>query len=350
MILEGTVLVGSDFEPVEGRVHVEDGVIQDVEEVAVESDDIVLPAFVNAHTHVGDSVAKEAGGGLDLEELVAPPDGLKHRLLAQASEAEQIEAMAHSLAHMQRGGTATVIDFREEGVPGVRALRAAAEDLDLRPLAFGRGEPDVLEIADGYGASSTDDGEYGPAREAAAAAGKPFAIHAGELDTGDIHPAIDLEPAHLVHMVHAESEHLDRVADAEIPIVVCPRSNLVTGVGLPPIEDLRSATTVALGTDNVMLNGPSMFREMAVTAKTFDVSAREVLSMATRAGRVVADQPGGTIEPGEPADIVVLDGATDNLVGYRDPVRAVVRRAGVADVTAVHLPGSYPGEGRTGEQ
>ncbi len=37
-------------------------------------------------------------------------------------------------------------------------------------------------------------------------------------------------------MVHAKSLHLERVADSEIPVVVCPRSNIVTGVGRPPVE------------------------------------------------------------------------------------------------------------------
>ena len=346
MILEGTILVGEAFDAVEGRVVIEDGEIVAVEEAPVESDDIVVPAFVNAHTHVGDSIAKEAGRGLDLEALVAPPDGLKHQLLAAASRDEQVAAMAESLTYMQRGGTATFVDFREEGVAGVKALRAAAADRDIRALAFGREELSVLEVADGFGASSTNDGEFGPAREAARETEKPFAIHAGERVTSDIHPAIDLDPAHLVHMTQATAEHLERVGDEGIPVVVCPRSNLVTDVGLPPIEELLEHTTVALGTDNVMLNGPSMFREMEFVAKCCDVSAPAVLRMATQAGRIVADQPGGTIQSGEPADLFVLDGSGPNLVGYQDPVRAVVRRAGVDDVKQVLLQGSYPGTGR----
>src|SRR6056297_740499 len=106
MIIEGTVLRGREFEPVEGRVVVENGEIAAVEEASVDSDAIVCPAFVNAHTHIGDSIAKEAGEGLSLEELVAPPDGLKHRLLRQASRDELVDAMQRTLAYMERAGTA----------------------------------------------------------------------------------------------------------------------------------------------------------------------------------------------------------------------------------------------------
>lgn len=340
MIVEGQILTGEAFDPIQGRVVIEDGTIAAIEEADVETRDIVFPAFVNAHAHVGDSIAKEAGRGLDLEALVAPPDGLKHRLLAETSVEEQVAAMGRSLSFMERSGTGTVIDFREEGIEGVESLRRAAEDLDIEALAFGREDPAVLEVADGYGASGTNDGDFEAARAAAAAAEKPFAIHAGEQDASDIDAAIDLDPDHLVHMVHAEREHLERVGERGIPIVVSPRSNLVTGVGLPSVSELRAYTTVALGTDNVMLNSPSMFREMEFVAKCCDLDAPTVLGMATRAGARIANRPGGVIAEGEPARLVVLDGDTDNLAGYQDPVRTVVRRAGVADVERVHLPGN----------
>jgi len=165
----------------------------------------------------------------------------------------------------------------------------------------------------------------------------PFAIHAGEPDATDIHPALDLEPELLVHMVHAQAEHLERVADQSVPIAVCPRANRVLGVGRPPIRDLLDYTTVALGTDNVMLNAPSMFREMAYTAKTFELTAREVLRMATTAGAEIAGLDCGVIEPGREAKLLVLDGASDNLAGTVDPVRAVVRRATPLDVDQVVL-------------
>ncbi|WP_254840823.1 amidohydrolase family protein [Natronomonas marina] len=338
MELTGTVLAGPEYEPLEGRVVVEDGEIAAVEETETESTDIVCPAFVNAHTHVGDSIAKEAGRGLTLEELVGPPDGLKHRLLRETSREEKVEAMARSLSFMESAGTAAFLEFREGGVEGVEALDDAAAGLDVEPVVFGRETVDVLEVADGFGASGAHDDDFTAERVAAREAGKPFAIHAGEVGPDDIDPALDLDPAFLVHMVHAESMHLDRVADSDTPVVVCPRSNLVTGVGLPPVEALAERTTVALGTDNVFLNSPSMFREMEFAAKLFDVEAPEVLRMATAAGAEIAGLDCGVVEPGRPARLVVLDGDSDNLAGVRDPVRAVVRRAGVDDVKRVLLP------------
>ena len=335
--LSGTVLVGRSFEPIRGRVVVEDGRIERIEEGETASTDIVLPAFVNAHTHLGDSVAKEAAVGLSLDEAVAPPDSLKHRRLAAADRPDLVSAMRRTLRFMGRTGTVSCLDFRESGSAGARALREAAASVSIDPFVFGSGERSVLDVADGYGASGANDGDFTEARAACRERDVPFAIHAGEPDPTDIHPALDLEPDLLVHMVHAEREHLQRVADQSVPVAVCPRANAVLGVGTPPVRELLDHTTVALGTDNAMLNPPSMFREMAYTAKQFDVTAREVLRMATTAGAECVGLDCGVVAPDRRAALLVLDGDSDNLRGTADPVRAVVRRATGLDVERVLL-------------
>jgi cytosine/adenosine deaminase-related metal-dependent hydrolase len=333
--IEGTILAGSSFEPVRGRVVIESGLITAIEETETSSTDIVLPSFVNAHTHLGDSVAKEAAVGLGLEEAVAPPDSLKHRRLAAADRDELVAAMRRTLRLMNRTGTVACLDFRESGVAGARALRAAADPVDVDPFVFGSGDASVLEVADGYGASGAADADFTGERAASRDHGVPFAIHAGEPDSTDIDPALELDPDLLVHMVHAEGDHFDALADRSIPVAVCPRTNAVLDVGRPPVRDLLDHTTVALGTDNVMLNPPSMFREMAYTAREFDVTAREVLGMATAAGAEIVGLDCGLIAPGRRAALTVLDGDSDNLAGSVDPVEAVVRRATALDVERV---------------
>ena len=51
---------------------------------------LIVPTFVNAHTHIGDSFIKKKHIKLprNIEELVGPPNGLKHRLLNVASDKE----------------------------------------------------------------------------------------------------------------------------------------------------------------------------------------------------------------------------------------------------------------------
>jgi len=335
--VEGTILCGPDFEPVSGRVVVEDGWIVGVEEEAVDSTDVVLPAFVNAHTHVGDSVAKEAGERHALPARDDGPGGSREQLLEAADWEETVAAMRQSVRFMWTTGTAAFLDFREGGVRGVRMLYDATEDSEVTGLALGSESTEAIELGDGFGAPSARVGDFTRERRAAREAGKLFGIHAGEYDAGDVNGAFDLDPDFIVHVVHPERVHLERLEDRETPVVVCPRSNLATGAGVPPIRELESRTTVALGTGSVTYNSPSMFREMAFAARLADVPASSVLRMATLAGAEIAGLPCGCIEPDREAKLLVLDGDSDNLSGARSVVRAVVRRAGATDVKAVYL-------------
>ncbi|MEY7850921.1 amidohydrolase family protein [Natrarchaeobius sp. A-rgal3] len=339
MEISGTILYGDQMEPIEGTVIVNDGRIEAVREESVDSTDIVHPAFVNAHTHIADSIAKEAGRGLSVKEVVEPPDGLKHRILADATRDELARAMRNTAEYMARSGTGLFADFRENGVSGVEALRTATEPVAIESFVLGRGETTVLPVADGYGASVVGYRDFEPARAAANEAEKPFGIHAGERNANDIDDALALRPDFLVHMVHARPRDLRTLADEEIPVVVCPRSNLTTDTGIPPVEELVDTTSVALGTDNVMLNSASMWREMEFTSKLYDVTDTDVLRMATVNGaRLLGRDDIGSIEEGKRARLVVLD--TDRkLRGTRDPVASVVRRAGSVDITEVIFDG-----------
>jgi len=57
--LQGTIIYGDDFEPSDGIITIEDGIIKEIEEKKINSDTIIAPCFVNAHTHIGDSVIKD---------------------------------------------------------------------------------------------------------------------------------------------------------------------------------------------------------------------------------------------------------------------------------------------------
>jgi cytosine/adenosine deaminase-related metal-dependent hydrolase len=336
MDIEGRIVAGEGMNVVEGTLVLEDGCIAEVREETVDSDDVVVPALVNAHTHIGDSVAKETGRGLPLDEVVAPPDSHKHRILRSTPSEDKRAAMRRTVERMRSEGVGAFGDFREGGVEGIEDLRAATEDSPVRAFALGSGPPEVLDTADGYGASGARDDKFWEEREEARDRGKPFGIHAGERDPDDIDGAFEYEPDFLVHMVHARDRDLARLEETETPVVVCPRCNLVIGVGKPPVEELVESTTVALGTDNVMLNVPSVWREMEFISKHYDIPDDEVLRMATVNGARALGIEGGVLEEGAPARLVVLRGDR-SLADVHDVVAGVVRRAGAGDVKDVVL-------------
>jgi len=106
---------------------------------------------------------------------------------------------------------------------------------------------------------------------------------------------------------------------------------------------------VALGTDNVMLNPPDMFREMDYTSRMLRatkrnagvVSSREILKMATVNAAKVLGLEGrlGSIEQGKRADVVLLDLNNGNLSFSRDLIASVVHRASAGDVKCVLVDG-----------
>jgi cytosine/adenosine deaminase-related metal-dependent hydrolase len=341
MQFEGTIVRGESYEPVEGRVVVEDGRIAAVEEESVDSEDVICPAFVNGHTHIGDAVAKDAGATMDPVSRLYPPDGLKFEVLEEASHEEHVDALHRAARYMQSTGTAAYMDFREGGIEGVQVLREATDDLDVRTMIFGRDTLDVLDNgADGYGPPFA--GVYTPevsreTREEVRDRGALFGTHAGEGDSSDIDVALDLDPDFLVHMVHPEDRHLDRIEDEQVPIVSCPRGNHVNQVGRVPLEEYHERTKVALGTDNVMLTNPSMLREMDFAAKLTGLPPEDILRMATRNGAEIAGMNCGVIEEGYDAKLVVFDGTTDNMAYSENVVASIVHRADLADVKEVHL-------------
>ena len=305
---------------------------------------LILPGLWNAHTHLGDAVVTQELKGT-LEELVAPPHGLKHRVLAQAKDDEVIAAMRRTMATMIRTGTTGFSDFREGGLKGLKLLYAAEAALPLRGVVFGRPSGlsyeaqevrGILRASDGIAVSSYVDWPRSDIEKLAADVareGKFFAIHCSERIREDIDAVLDLHPAFLVHMIRATDADLARCADAGVPIVVCPRSNAFFGLTPDIPRMLRAGVELRLGTDNAMINVPSMLREIdfayRIARLKEQIPAREVFEMALRGRRLADPKASGALRVGEPADLVVLDlpGGTSGF--------ASVMRASASDVRLV---------------
>ncbi|QYZ78426.1 amidohydrolase [Methanofollis formosanus] len=333
-VYQGTVLVGEYLEAVTGTVVVEGGIVTAIEEGPVPTGHWIAPAFFNAHTHLGDTVAMDCATCGDLSDLVKPPHGLKHRILRATPRDRLVAGMQASLDAMAATGTAGFADFREGGPEGVLALREALEGSPLHSLILGRDGGEGP--GDGVGISSVRD--VADAEEQvtrARAAGKAVAFHAGEKNPDDIDGALAYDPDLLVHCTHATDRHLRAIADAGIPIAVCIRSNWVLGVTRgadhPPVKKmLEAGCTPLLGTDNVMFVQPDILREMAFVETVTRLPPAEVLRAAVRgaglAGRTYF------IEEGEKANFIVIDALRSNLRFSSDPVASIVRRADRGDL------------------
>ena len=337
-----------------GCLRIEDDVVAEVCAGAPPRDstpDVILPAFVNAHTHIGDSIAYPAPRG-SVAELVGP-GGYKHRVLRDSGPAEKTAAMRSSLELMASTGTCRFIDFREEGVEGVRALRGSMDaghpdgTLLGRPLGDAPSKADidaVLDACDGIGVSAARDLSPELLETISMrvhAKGKLLAIHASEAVREDIDDILALKPSFLVHMTAADDDDLRACASAGVPVVVCPRSNLFFGLGQDIPRLLRAGVEVAMGTDNAMVSPPNMLDEMKVAFAICGpqgLSAARAVSLASYGGHKVLSAKGKiTTEIDASGDLVAI------RAGAEEPMSHLMTSATVADITAVIRGGRIRG-------
>ncbi len=317
-IKDAIVLKGQDLTPVRENIVIDDGKIIEIARDVCEgkiidaSDSIVCPTFLNGHTHIGDSIIKDEGYGLSLEEMVKPPNGVKHKALASVEDDEIIEAMRTSMWDMFESGTTHFIDYREGGIKGVELLKKASKDLPITPIILGRDDsfygddPDLrkvkiairklLKVADGIALSG-----FGEVSDEVASlitsmcrkAGKISSIHTAEsvdcqneslrdFNKTEIRRGIDANFDQLVHCTNPKNNDFDLIKNSNV--VVCPRANATLNVGRPPLDKMFSCgVKPLLGSDNVMLNSPNLLRELEFSIKVMDgyLNPKELLKTAT---------------------------------------------------------------------
>jgi cytosine/adenosine deaminase-related metal-dependent hydrolase len=114
-----------------------------------------------------------------------------------------------------------------------------------------------------------------------------------------------------VHGVQFDGDDLDRLRARDMTIVSCPRSNQYVGVGAPPLEAFYAMNVnVALGTDS-LASAPdlNMFAELAEGRRLAPrVPARTLLESATRRGAAALGfgDDYGTLEVGKRARIIAV--------------------------------------------
>ena len=298
---------------------------------------LLLPGLINSHTHIGDNFAKELGFNKDLTEVVAPPFGLKHKLLRQTSEEIIIKGIKNATLEMLSNGITCFIDFREGGVDGVKLLKKTIEHFPIKCLIFGRfmdeSEIDLIfELADGLGLASYDKISANNKKFVSKSkqnTKKLISCHCAERNR-NLRLISDMFNDNLVDIiVHGTKfikEDLERIQKEKISFVLCPRCNGYFGVGFPPItEILRLKIPISLGTDNLMVNNSDLFEEMRYLYrisrvlgsydKTIQLTSKELLKMVTinAAKNFHLETKHGAISVGRYADFFVINLNDSNL-------------------------------------
>lgn len=343
-------------------------------EVIDASGAIVMPGFVDAHRHTGESLLRNIGetsiSGADLAGEYDPDDlfaatlvGLLGALDAGITTVvdwcdaiggpEHLDAAVR--AHTE-AGTRSVLVVAADGTadrdPQEQLRRAAG--IPVSPLLTGAAG---LRYPSGAGSDAT---AWGAARSM----GLRVHTHAGS--EGDRGTAAALAAqgvlgpdVTLVHCSHFDGADLDAVSSSGTRIVLTPAAEMAMGVGSPPIQELIDrGLRPGLGSETERMSPGDIFAQVRAVislqhATVFDrklagkaglpklLTTREVIRYGTVDGAVAAglDDTTGVIEEGRQADLVVLRADRPNIHPVNDPIGAVVWGMDTSNVDWVLVAG-----------
>ena len=159
-----------------------------------------------------------------------------------------------------------------------------------------------------------------------------------------------LNPDLYVHLTNSKKSDIDLLHSANKGVVICPRANGVLGVGFPPVNEmLKRGLTMAIGTDNIMLNSPDMFKEMdflirsqrAYEKNNSFLDAKKVLQMATVNSGRIFNRNIGRIENGYQADLVFIDEYDVDMYPMHDLYMSIVSRCSERAIKAIMIDGRF---------
>ena len=398
---------------------------------------IVIPGFINSHTHIGDSIGKDIGANLDLNRRIHPHYGIKKTILEKTPLSYLIQMMRNAGLSMLHKGITTFVDFREGGLEGIHLIHEAISDIPIKGIILGRidfskfhnndfkenrnynnrsliankgssfslqkrprnsrkkeGEgkgkelqkeyiinigTKILENCDGFGISGANENTdtmlslYKKIHDINVKNSNPIngykklflAIHAAEAQSAvedsikkykktEIKRTLQLlNPDIYIHVTNPTKSDLHLLHKSRKKIIICPRANGILGVGLAPIKRMLELNFIlGIGTDNVMLNSPDMFKEMDFLLKSqraFEknsgfLKAREILKMATVNGGKIFELNTGCIKRGYLADLLFIDRYDLDLYPPFDPHMALVNRCTEKQVKAIMINGKLTSE------
>ena len=340
---------------------------------------LLIPGLINSHTHVGDSIAKDIALNKDPDSKIHPIFGIKQKILRETEPKKLVYFMRKTVKSMLKKGTTTFVDFREGGLDGVLLIQKMLSNVPIRAIILGRLEfyqsknqikknlsipksylnqlEPLLKNCDGIGISGSNENSDSALKQLSKTK-KIRAIHCAETmqsylkskqTTRKTEPqrCLLLKPDFLVHMTYASKSDLKLASKQTSGIVVCPRANASLAEGIPNVDQmLKMNCNVAIGTDNLMINSPDLFREMDFLWKVTmgihqkRIEPKNILKMTTvNAGKLLGKKI-GCIKEGYLADAVFIKKNDLDLDPLQNPYASIVHRANENSIQAVMIGGN----------
>lgn len=324
---------------------------------------VMMPGFINAHTHIPMTLMRGYGGGHDLQswlnDYIFPAEAkLDDRAVAAGTGlglAEMIASGVTCIADMYMHTGTIAQQVLEAGIsanlscggvyfgsPGDFSPDTCGDCQNQRALTeewHGAGDGQILVDASIHGEYTSCAPLWRWMADYAQEHGLGMHVHVSEtrsehqacLDRHGMTPIRTLDQygvwdtrAIAAHCVYTTPEDWAIMAAKGVSCVHNPYSNLKLGSGIAPIPAMWNAgVNVTLGTDGVSShNSTSMFDDMKLAAILHNgvacdpmaMTARQALEMATVNGARALGRNTGRIAAGCTADLILVDFEAPNLV------------------------------------
>lgn len=327
---------------------------------------VLMPGFVNAHTHVPMTAMRGYGGGHDLHSWLndyifpaeAKWDDKAIRICADLGLAEMIASGVTCLCDMYMHTPTVAQAIADAGVSGNVGVGAVffgekfsedgcadcAKQRDLFDQWHGYDNGRILVDSSLHAEYTSNEGLVEWIADFAKAHGLGVNVHVSETQKeheeckarhGGLTPIQYLEKCGALdvrttaaHCVWTTPEDWSIMAKHGVTCVHNPASNLKLGSGVAPIPAMkRAGVNVALGTDGVSShNATDFFFDVKLAAILHNgvnrdplaLTAWDALEMATVNGGAALGRKTGRIAPGYDADLILVDFDAPNLIPCHD--------------------------------
>lgn len=362
-------------------------------EVVGDGNGVVLPGFVNAHTHLTEGLITGMGETAVLWEWferVVNPSGigitreeveLGTRLKAVEMLESGITTVNDMCCHRNLGSLASLGAVDGLSAMGMRGVVCfGAEDLyDAAPgpdvfmaeheaLADLISGEELIDFRIGVGTVlGMSDELFARTIEAASENGWAVHTHLAEVreevtESTLLHGASTIQHAgraglldHEViagHCIWCSETDIGLLASKDVAVAHNPVANMILASGVCPVPRLlRENVRIGIGTDGAASNdSQDMFGAIKSAAllqkvhhlQAVAMTAPQVLEMATIGGAraLGLEKEIGSLEPGKRADVVLLDGNGPELAVLHDPFQQIVYGATPRSVSEVWVDGN----------
>jgi len=400
LIIKDTLLLPLDGEPREklwlsGDIVIEGSTIKEIGknlslkypnyEIINGKDSLVMPGFINCHTHAAMTMLRSYADDLHLMEWLETKIWPRE---AHLKEEDIYWGTMLSALEMIKSGTTTFADMyfymdlvaQATNQAGIRAVLARGmvgygdkaefalqESEEFVKKWHGQAEGRITCMLAPHAPYTCPPEYIQRVIKLADALDVGIHIHLDEsrTDVSDLEKKFGSRPVELMdsiglfdgrqvlaaHCVHLSDEEIDILVKKKVGIAHNPESNMKLASGVAPVPRLINAgAIVGLGTDGASSNNNlDMLEEMRTSALLHKVStgdptvmpAYQVLQMATAEGaRALGLEKLGRLKAGYKADLIMLDLHKPHLTPMYDVAANIVYAAQSSDVKTVIIDGN----------